>query len=117
MSIIKLFSSAIFNRNKRSETRQNTFCSATVKYQNQELIATVLNYSETGLGMLIGKPLAANEPIEITLSGRTDQPVTIKADIKRCYHTGNDYMLGVHTTTFDEAYVSCFDCLFQPLRA
>lgn len=94
--------------NQRNYNRYNSLFSAKIRHQKQSFAATVINYSETGVGILVDNSIELNDSIELELLPRGGRPITVKADVKRCSEVDNKYMLGAQISIIGGKYASIF---------
>lgn len=94
--------------NQRNHSRYNSLFSAKIWHQKQPIPATVINYSETGVGIIVDKEIELNDSIELELLPRHGRPITVKADVKRCLEVDNKYMVGAQITIIGGKYASTF---------
>lgn len=92
--------------NERKEHRQDSFFMTMIKHQNQEMQATVVNFSETGLGLVTKEPLDSGTAIEVTLALKGAQPVVVPAKIMRCTNINEEYVVGIKTSVLGAKYAS-----------
>ena len=94
--------------NKRKYDRHDSLFATNIKHHMHKQRATVINYSETGLGMIVDKPMSLNDSVELELQARSGQPIMVKANIKRCFQLNNKFMVGVHIDTADGKFGTVF---------
>jgi len=95
-------------RNKRKYSRHESLFSTKIRHQKHRLSATVINYSETGLGMLVDEPMKLNDSIELQLEPRGGKPVVLQAKIKRCLNMNNKFMVGAQIGILGGEYANLF---------
>ena len=94
--------------NKRKYDRHDSLFATNIRHHTHKQRATVINYSETGLGMLVDKPMSLNDSIELELQALGCRPIMVKANIKRCYRLNNKFMVGAHIETTDGKFGTVF---------
>ena len=90
--------------NQRKEPRHDSFFMTMIKHQNQNIMATVVNFSETGLGLVTKEPLHSGDTIELTLALKGAQPVVVPAKIMRCLNIDKEYVVGIQTSISGAKY-------------
>ena len=129
MSFLNIFSSkktpkqkVVFNHEerqvikpveKRKELRHDSYLSTLINVDGNDIFATIVNFSETGFGILAGKAFDSDKPIELSLSLKHAEPVKITLDVKSCREVDCEYMIGAKVINFCEHQAALFKTLSQ----
>lgn len=92
--------------NTRRESRQDSCFITVIIDKNHEIPATVVNFSETGLGLVTKEPINSGTSVEVTLALKGELPVMVPAKIMSCRKADQEYMLGLKTSVLGGRYAS-----------
>ncbi|GKT11888.1 MAG: hypothetical protein ISEC1_P0861 [Thiomicrorhabdus sp.] len=106
--VSKLSATKHMQNNRRQNIRHEALFTTNIRYKKQHSHATVINYSETGLAMLIDQPMRLDASIEIELLPRDGHSVIVIANVKRCVEVNKRYMIGVKIVMSGGQYTSLF---------
>ena len=98
---------------KRKEVRHDSYLSTLINVDGKDIFATIVNFSETGFGILAGKPFDSDKPIELSLSLKDAEPVKVVLDVKSCREVDCEYMIGAKVIKFCEHQADLFKTLSQ----
>lgn len=102
---------------RRLEKRHLSHFSATLSQKNtdtQECIATVLNFSKSGLAILSTKAIPTNEIINIQLAFNSERSVEVLFKITSCREVETGFMIGCQLAEPNAHYESLVHKIIQP---
>ncbi|GKT11361.1 MAG: hypothetical protein ISEC1_P0325 [Thiomicrorhabdus sp.] len=78
---------------RRFEPRHDAHLSSLLINKGQELVSTIVNLSENGIGLISKTAIEANNCINILL-GPHENPLFIKVDVRYCEAKEDEYYIG-----------------------
>ncbi len=99
---------------RRLEQRHLSHFSAIVTQQTQENIATVLNFSESGLAILSTKPIQPNEVFDVELAFNSERNITTTFKALSCRKVETGYIIGAKLLKPCNQYSGLFTKITQP---
>ncbi len=108
-----------FNQmNRRLESRHLARFSAVITLPNKdsdkEIIATVLNFSPSGLAILASKEIQPNEVFEIQLAFNSERTIQVQFKATNCKKVETGYIIGSQILTPCPQYQALFTKITQP---
>lgn len=94
--------------NHRKAVRHESLFTAKLKHKEQDIAALIINYSDTGIGMIVEREMDLDEPVELELTPKGSETVTVKANIKRCSVSDNKFMVGAQLESLGKKYAAIF---------
>ena len=79
---------------RRNEYRHPTYLSTIVKQNNQDTFGTIINFSESGFGILLGKEFKEHDILDMTLSMNNEAPLNVRLNIQSCRQVDGEYFIG-----------------------
>jgi hypothetical protein len=102
---------------RRLEKRHLSHFSATVSQKNsdtQECIATVLNFSKSGVAILSTKAIPINEVLTIQLAFNSERSVKALFKVTSCREVEAGFMIGCQLAEPNTHYESLIHKIIQP---
>ncbi len=100
---------------KRLEKRHLSHFSATVSQENtQQCIATVLNFSKSGLAVLATKAIPIHEILTIQLAFNSERSIQTSFKVVRCQPTETGFIIGCQLVKPDTSYTELVQKITQP---
>ncbi|VAW44148.1 hypothetical protein MNBD_GAMMA04-2148 [hydrothermal vent metagenome] len=99
---------------RRLEQRHLSHFSATVMQQDQESVATVLNFSKSGLAILSTKPIQPNDIFSIELAFNSERNITTFFKSISCQKVETGYLIGAKLLKPCSQYSGLFTKITQP---
>jgi len=102
---------------RRLEKRHLSHFSATVSPNNsetQECIATVLNFSKSGLAILSTKAIPTNETLKIQLAFNSERSIEALFKVTSCRETNTGFIVGCQLEEPNTHYESLVHKIIQP---
>ena len=117
--MIKLLSR--FNKSKldqrmerRAETRHSSHVTILVNQHDQSFSATIINFSESGLGMVVPPGFAPNEPFELELAFNQEIPLKVTLDVMSSQVIPDGFYIGAKLPESCNKYSQFFNQMSQP---
>ncbi|GKT12678.1 MAG: hypothetical protein ISEC1_P1657 [Thiomicrorhabdus sp.] len=99
---------------RRAEQRHLSHLSILVNQHEHSLFATVVNFSESGLGMIVPNRFLPNEPFELELAINQEQPLKVLLEVRSSTVIEDGFFIGAQLPESCKKYAQFFKQMSQP---
>jgi len=96
---------------RRQEARHETSLSTVLQHNEQIILATIINLSKTGLGILAGKSFDKNELFEVSIPHKKNNSVILSLCVQSCRKIDDDYLVGAKVVSACANHAQLFNAI------
>lgn len=79
---------------RRSESRHKAYLAANLANKSQNVFATIVDLSKSGLGIRTSKPYDKGETLDVFVTEKRKNRVKIQINVQACHEKRGEYYLG-----------------------
>ena len=101
---------------RRSETRHPSYLSANLGGKAKSIFATIINVSNSGLGIRSAKPFNKGDTVDVFLTSKQRDRLKIKINVLACRENNGEYFLGTKIIGACEKHVKLYNEILHSHR-
>ena len=94
---------------RRCETRHIAYLAANLAKKTQNNFATIVNISKSGLGIRTGKSFNKGDIVDVFLTEKRKNRISVKVNVQACTEKNGEYFLGTKIIGGCEKHVKLYD--------
>ncbi|GKT11470.1 MAG: hypothetical protein ISEC1_P0434 [Thiomicrorhabdus sp.] len=101
---------------RRCEVRHRTYLAANLAKKTQNNFATIVNISKSGLGIRTGKSFNKGDIVNVFLTEKRKNRISVKINVLACREENGEYFLGTKIVGGCEKHVKLYNEILHSHR-